>query len=240
MIESPYPLEQSLGICYYLTDTPGIGGVLKKSPGDFIVDEIPAPLSGDGPYLIVRLTKENWDLQHAVKEIAKRLGMSHRRIGWAGTKDKRAITTQFISIYNGDREQVERLHIKDLSLEVVGRSPAALSLGMLEGNRFDITIRECERDSLSERVGSVAETISHGIPNYVGLQRFGVIRPITHRVGELILKEDYKGAALGYIGEAFPHEPSDIRDARDAFSRTLDIKAALKGYPTHLSYERSM
>ncbi|HZD43595.1 MAG TPA: tRNA pseudouridine(13) synthase TruD, partial [Methanomicrobiales archaeon] len=167
-------------------------------------------------------------------------GISHRRIGWAGTKDKRAITTQFISIYNGEREQVERLHIKDLSLEVIGRSPVAISLGMLEGNRFAITIRECERDSLSERVDSVAETVSHGIPNYVGLQRFGVIRPITHRVGELILNGDYEGAALAYIGEAFPHEPSDIREARNAFSRTLDIKAALKQYPTHLSYERSM
>ena len=70
-----------------------------------------------GPYLICRLTKKNWELQHAVKEIAKRLGISHRRIGWAGTKDRNAITTQWISIYDVTPEQVSSVYLKDIILE---------------------------------------------------------------------------------------------------------------------------
>ncbi len=89
MMPSPYPpLEQDLGMRYYASDAPpGIGGRLRTSPpADFVVDELPLPIADpDGPpYLICRLTKTNWELQRAVKEIAKRLGISHRRIAWAG------------------------------------------------------------------------------------------------------------------------------------------------------------
>ncbi len=240
MMESPHPLEQSLGMHYYGTDTPGIGGVLKRVPGDFVVEEIPAPPAGDGPYLLVRLTKENWDLQHAVREIANRLGISHRRIGWAGTKDKRAVTTQVISIYDADPEDVERVRIRDISLTVIGCAAHPVALGMLAGNRFAIAIRECETRDLPERVGEVAASVPAGIPNYVGIQRFGAIRPITHRVGEFILRQDYAGAVLAYVGEAFPHEPQEIQAARRDYSRTLDARTALQAFPVHLSYERSM
>ena len=95
-----------------------------------------------GPFLICRLTKKNWELQHAVKEIAKRLGISHRRIGWAGTKDRNAVTTQWISLYNVTPEQVAAVHLKDITLEPLARSNEGLSLGDLQGNRFDIVIRD--------------------------------------------------------------------------------------------------
>ncbi len=94
-----FPLERELGICYYASETPGIGGRLRATAEDFIVEEIPLEKKQtSGPYLICRLTKKNWELQHAVKEIAKRLGISHRRIGCAGTKDRNAVTTQWISL----------------------------------------------------------------------------------------------------------------------------------------------
>src|SRR5690606_4181151 len=106
----------------------------------------------DGPYLVCRLTKTNWELQRAVKEIAKRLGISHRRIAWAGTKDKNAVTTQFISIYDLAPEAVGQVQLEDISLEVVGRSQHPLTLGRLVGNRFDIIIRDCILENLAERV----------------------------------------------------------------------------------------
>ncbi|MEN6395546.1 MAG: tRNA pseudouridine(13) synthase TruD, partial [Methanoregula sp.] len=81
MRESSFALERELGMQYYATDTPGIGGTLRTVPEDFLVDEIPPEGKGEttGPYLICRLTKTNWELQHAVKEIARRLNISHRR-----------------------------------------------------------------------------------------------------------------------------------------------------------------
>jgi len=136
---------------YYASGTRGIGGRLRTKPEDFVVDEIPLPFRevDDGPYLICRLTKTNWELQRVVKEIAKRLGISHRRIAWAGTKDKNAVTTQLISIYGLAPGAIEQVNLGDISLEVVGRSQHPLTLGGLLGNRFDILIRDCTPECLA-------------------------------------------------------------------------------------------
>ena len=127
MKPSTYPLERELGMRYYASDADGIGGRLRSLPEDFLVEEIPLPEKGGttGPYLICLLIKKNWELQHAVKEIAKRLGISHRRIGWAGTKDRNAITKQWISIYNVTAEQVAAIYLKDITLGPVRQSNEA-------------------------------------------------------------------------------------------------------------------
>lgn len=242
MMPTPYPLEEELGMRYYASDTPGIGGRLRSRPEDFIVEEIPLPFSDTdaGPYLICRLKKTNWELQRAVREIAKRLGISHRRIAWAGTKDKNAVTIQLISIYDLAPEAIERVHLKEISLEVVGRSQHPLTLGGLAGNRFDITIRNCIPEDLVARVQAATEAAAAGIPNYYGLQRFGVVRPITHIVGERILRGDYEGAAVTYIGRAYPLETEEAQWAREQFAGTRDARAALAALPIQMTYERAM
>lgn len=241
MMPSPYPLEVDLGMRYYASVAPGIGGRLRASPADFVVEELPLPISDpEGPYLICRLTKTNWELQRAVKEIAKRLGISHRRIAWAGTKDKNAVTTQFISIYDVPPEAVEQVHLADITLEVVGRSQHSLALGSLAGNRFDIVIRDCIEEALADRMQAATEVASAGIPNYYGLQRFGVVRPVTHLVGERILKGDYEGAVTTYIGRAYPREPEEVQRARTHFAGTHDARAALADLPVRMTYERAM
>ncbi len=120
MRESPYPLEQLLGMRYYGTDTPGTGGRLRALPEDFIVDEIPGDIGTEGRFLICRLKKKGWDQQRAVKEIAKRLGISYKRIGFAGTKDKHAVTSQLVSIEGITAEEIEQVRIRDITLEPVG------------------------------------------------------------------------------------------------------------------------
>lgn len=242
MMESPYELERGLGMQYYATDVPGIGGKLRSAPGDFLVEEIPLEGKGGstGPYLICRLTKTNWELQHAVKEIAKRLGISHRRIGWAGTKDKNAKTTQLISMFKVTPAEIAAFSLKDITLEVVGSANAQLSLGDLSGNRFDLVIRGAEGDDLEGRVAAVTTAASEAFPNYFGLQRFGVIRPLTHRIGELVLRGEYEQAVMTYVGEAFPHEPEKVKAVRTAFSESRDVLATLKEMPPQMSFERSM
>ena len=224
------------------TSTPGIGGTLRTVPEDFIVDEIPLAGKGKttGPYLICRLTKTNWELQHAVKEIARRLNISHRRIGWAGTKDRNARTTQLISLYKVTPEDIAAFSLKDITLEPVGQSNEQLSLGDLEGNRFAICIRNADPEDLAGRVAAVTGAASQALPNYFGLQRFGVIRPLTHRIGELILHGDYEQAVVTYVGLAFPHETDEVRRVRTAFMDTRDPAVALCELPVQMSFERSM
>lgn len=241
MRESPYPLEQSLGIFWYATATEGIGGHLREKAEDFVVGEVPAdPWKDTGRYLILRLTKRNWEQQRLVKEMAKALGISHRRISWAGTKDRKAVTSQYISIYGLEPGAVERIALPDVRLEPVGRSDHAIALGELKGNRFRIRIRDCNTTCLAERVEEVTRAALSGFPNYVGIQRFGVLRPVTHLVGERILRGDLEGAVLTYLGATFPAEPPGIREARERFLNERDVKEAIRQFPVRLTFERAM
>jgi tRNA pseudouridine13 synthase len=227
---------------YYASDAEGIGGRLRTFPEDFLVEEIPLLKKGGtaGPYLICLLIKKNWELQHAVKEIAKRLGISHRRIGWAGTKDRNAVTKQWISIYNVTAEQVSALRLRDITLEPVRQSNEALSLGQLEGNRFDLVIRETRSPDLARHVQALTGTASAGLPNYFGIQRFGAIRPVTHRVGEWILRGDFEEAVATYVGQEFPGEVDPVRTIRLDFLATRDPEPALRNLPVFMAFERAM
>jgi tRNA pseudouridine13 synthase len=242
MKKSTFPLEIDLGMRYYASDADGIGGQLRSVPEDFRVDEIPPEGKGGtaGPFLICRLTKTNWELQHAVKEIAKRLGISHRRIGWAGTKDRNAITRQMISIYNVTPEQVALISLKDITIEVVRQSNEGLALGNLLGNRFGIVIRDTESPDLAAQVAGITATVAEGVPNYFGLQRFGAIRPVTHKVGEWILRGDFEQAVLTYISMEFPGEPEEMRQIRSVYRDTRDASEAIRNLPVQMNYERAM
>jgi len=238
MRESPYPLEQLLGMRYYGTDTPGTGGRLRALPEDFIVEEISGDIGTEGRFLICRLTKKDWDQQRAVKEIAKRLGISYKRIGFAGTKDKHAVTSQLISIEGITAEEIDQVRIRDITLEPVGRSTSPLALGSHAENRFTITIRETCADP--EILSVVTAACQSGIPNYFGIQRFGAIRPISHTTGAYILRGDYEAAVCHYIGAAFPGEPDGVREARSSFLEHRDPLRSIREFPLHLNYERTM
>ena len=240
MRESPYPLEHALGMRWYATDTPGTGGRLRVSAEDFIVEEVSTRPGTEGSHLICRLTKKDWELQRAVREIARQLSISHRRIGWTGTKDKHAVTTQLISIYGIQEEDLARVRLKDIGIVPVGRSPFPLALGSHQSNRFTIVIRDTRSPDPGAEAAAVSGVCAGGLPNYFGIQRFGVIRPITHLVGEQILKGDLKGAVDCYIGAACPDEPGDVREARIAYAEGGDALSALRALPVPLTYERAM
>jgi tRNA pseudouridine13 synthase len=240
MRESWYPLERALGMDYYASDTPGIGGRLREIAEDFVVDEVLDDIGKEGPFLICRLTKRDWDQQRAIREIGKRLGISYKRIGFAGTKDKHAVTSQFISIQVISEEDLQRVDLRDIRLEAAGRAHSPITLGSHTANRFSITIRDAAAPDLVSIVEGVTGVCRTAVPNYFGIQRFGVIRPLTHIVGRFILRQDYENAVLSYTGEAFPGEPDEVRMARSAYQETRDARAALREFPLPLSYERSL
>lgn len=239
------PIEKKMGIELYSTDTEGIGGVLRKEPEDFIVNEITNRQEGDsGKQLILEVTKTNWDTHHFIRDMSRKLGISQKRIGFAGTKDKRAKTTQKISIYDLSEKDIEGFYLKDVELKVIGRSVRSIGLGDLYGNEFSITIRDIDMnpDELERTLKETTDEIRAfgGVPNFFGIQRFGAVRPLTHIVGEHILKGDFEKAALTYIARSFPDETDDVKEARDHVMETRDFVEGLKIYPLRLRYERAM
>lgn len=237
-------IEKQIGIDLYSTDTDGLGGQLRQEVEDFIVREITnREEEQEGKYLILELVKRDWDTHHLTRTLAKILQISQKRISVAGTKDKRALTTQKISIFDIDAQEIEKIHLKDIELKVLGRSRKSVELGDLWGNNFRITIRNITHSS--EETHKLLEKTTNeilaqgGVPNFFGIQRFGSVRPVTHLVGKAIVEGDFEKAALLYIAEPFPDEPEETKEARQFVKETRDFKEGLKTYPLHLGHERA-
>ena len=177
-----------------------------------------------------------------MRDLARILRISQTRFGWAGTKDKRAITKQKISIRDISEEDLARIHLKDIEFKPIGRSNKKVSLGDLWGNRFKITIRNIDlsHEETLTRITSIIHELEKGVPNFFGVQRFGENRPVTHVVGEAILRGDIKEAAMTYIAKAYPQENDSIRKARQFVCDTGDFKEGVKIFPLHLQFERAM
>lgn len=88
-----------LDLPYLTAALPGIGGLLRASPDDFVVDELPAyEPCGEGEHTLARIEKRGLNTQDAVERIAHALGVPARDVGYAGLKDRHARTTQWISL----------------------------------------------------------------------------------------------------------------------------------------------
>ncbi len=189
-------------------ELPGSGGVLRASTDDFRVDEVPAYLpSGAGPHLYVRIEKRGRTTRDALRSLARALGVPERDAGYAGLKDKDAVTTQWLSFpFAGDPEPAS-LEAEGLRVLEVSRHANKLRAGHVRGNRFSIAVRGGALD----RARAAAEALAaRGLPNFFGPQRFGAAGR-NAEVGRALL-----------CGETTPEVR---RAARDRFLRRLSISA---------------
>ncbi len=237
--------ERIVGMELYATTAEVIGGMLRQEPEDFIVKEVSGwDVENSGKYLILELTKKDWDTHHIIRDLSRALGISQKRIGFAGTKDKRAVTNQRISIFDLPEASIANIHIKDVQLTPIGKHRRAVELGDLQGNTFQITIRniDLDKNELKQRMDEITSEINSigGVPNFFGIQRFGAIRPVTHLVGEALVRGSAEEAAMVYIAASFRDEPEDTRIARDEVRNTRNFAQGLRTFPPRLRYERAM
>ncbi len=231
--------ERLVGIWGYITSTPGMGGKIKGSADDFYVEEVAEiKTADDGDYLIIRVKKKNWDTMNLVRVISNVLGISQKRISFAGTKDKRAISVQFMSIKGVKAEEIERIRLKDVEIEVIGYSRKPVQLGDLLGNRFRVRVENCTDGEVFEE--TKRQLMKVGTPNFFGLQRFGVARCVTHEVGKLILQRRYSDAFWTYVAKPFEGENDEVRKLREELWNTRDVKFGLRELPKYLRYERTL
>ena len=254
-----HPRERAVGMEHYLSDADGVGGHLRDTPSAFRVREIeavdPEPLGADSEtyrHLLVRATLRRWDTNDFAGELSDRLEMSRGRVGWAGTKDKHAHTTQLFSVEGVDPEALpgagNRPGISGADLEPVGRFGRRLQFGDLAGNGFKITVADPDAPENASAVTAQLRALAGvgddgatvAVPNYFGQQRFGSRRTVTHEVGLAVLRGDWRGAVLTYVGNPEDAEPAETRAARRYVEETGDWAGALDRMPGHLGYERAM
>ncbi len=239
--------ETGIGMHNYLCDTDGTGGHLKTLPEDFIVREISSPprQKDNGDYSIATVTARNWETNRMVRLMSRCMGVSRDRIGFAGTKDKRAVTTQLMSVY-GTEDLWKKVDLKDLEIKDIYRGARGIDIGDLVGNDFEITVKVCTmdhsliKDVVDQDIGIIKKT--GGFPNYFGVQRFGAVRPVTHLVGERLVRGDIKGAAMTYITFTTDEEEERLRLKRQELASTdvTEWDKIFHTIPPAMAFERMM
>ena len=153
---------------------PLTAAVLRSAPKDFVVEEqMPFTLAGSGEHLWVKLRKRGWNTEQAGRELARRAGVTRRDVGYAGMKDRHAVTVQWFSLHLAGRADPDWQGLPDgMQVLAAVRHTRKLKTGALEGNCFVITLRDCQGDAgaLHARLDTIRQ---QGVPNYFGEQRFG-------------------------------------------------------------------
>ncbi len=164
----------------YLTrELPGTGGVLKTSPEDFRVEEVPAyEPCGEGSHVFAWIEKTGLTTFDAVNALAKAVGVNSKDVGSAGLKDKWAVTRQYLSFPPPvTPELLLGADVTGVSVLTATRHGNKLRTGHLRGNRFTLRIRDVvitEEVAADRAVAILARlTKPPGSPNWFGPQRFG-------------------------------------------------------------------
>ena len=152
-----------------------VRGRLKATPEDFRVDEVLGfDADGEGPHALLTVEKRGANTRWVASELARYAGLQPRDVGYAGLKDRNAVTVQHFSLPFEGRAEPDwnGLAATDFRVLSTARHRRKLKIGALKGNRFRITLRE-----LSGEVGGLPAKLDaigkRGVPNYFGAQRFG-------------------------------------------------------------------
>lgn len=173
------------------------------------MEEIPAyPPRGSGPHLWLLVEKQGRTTREVVKALASALSVPEREAGFAGLKDKQAVTTQWLSFPAAGQPDPAALAGEGFRVLEVSRHQNKLRTGHLRGNRFRVVVRG--GDLARARDAALALSV-RGLPNFYGPQRFGA-EGDNAAVGRTLL--------VGRLDD-----PQVRRAARDRFLRRLCISA---------------
>ena len=197
------------------------------------------------PFLEFVLWKDGLDTMEAVQILSKRLLMPAKSFSYAGTKDRRAVSTQRIVVRNALPAKIAGVNkMTGMRIKVSHlRSVAGpLRFGDLSGNRFTIILRNCQYES-KESVEKAVEVLSQkGFINYYGLQRFGRGGGefSTDAIGRALLSGNFKEACSMILDPRPSESNKQIAAARAVWKETCDPEKALEAFPFRCSAERAI
>ncbi len=255
------PLLRSIGIEGLDTDRPL--GYLRLMPQDFIVEEITPDqaihtvdidntqhnITGEGPTVYCDLVKIGISTLDIKNHLAHLLDIDDKNIGYAGIKDRVALTGQAISIRNvsGDSMLQKINGQENFFIKNVRRGKGVIANGDLWGNRFIITVRTAtplsrtHQDLIASKTEEINET---GFWNYFYIQRFGTPRLIAHRLGLLIAKGEYEKAVHLFLTHTAERELPYFKNIRKAIAPLWgdwpQIVERLEPFPYHFHLELTL
>lgn len=228
---------------YLTADLPGVGGTIKQRTGDFMVEEQPLyEPGGKGDHLYLYVQKTGLTTHELVRRVARAFRSRKGNIGYAGLKDKHAVTRQHLSVLYpdpaGEADALERLDSPEVQVLWTDRHTNKIKRGHHGGNRFVIYIRDVEPTHVLRARQVLDILAARGMPNFVGEQRFG-FRNNSHLLGAALLRRDYDAFIHEMLGVGSEQEADYLTAGREAFLRG-DYKAALEHWPKRLPFDRQL
>jgi tRNA pseudouridine13 synthase len=257
-MKDAHPLEQSLGMEFYSTDSPGIGGRLKERFEDFVVQEITSDqktlsieewpeksvtLQIDGErsrFLTFAVQKMGLATMDVATIIASALKISRNYVTYAGLKDKRAVTVQTMSVPAKAAEKLSSLELSRIAIRDIRYTRQPVQIGDLWGNRFTIHLKDItvDSDTALESTKTLGNT---PLLNYFGVQRFGLTRPYTHLVGKALVKRDYENAVRIMLTSTSEYESEELTSIRTKLSEDMTpTEKIIESFPMELNYEKDV
>lgn len=155
-------------------DLPAVGGRIGDEPEHFMVEEIPAyEPSGEGEHAYVWLEKRLQNTRGVAAQLARAAGVPLREIGYAGLKDRRAVTRQWFSLPARSRPPEEWQLPDGVQVLLVSRHKNKLRTGHLIGNRFALGFVDVPAGGKERAERILSRLATSGVGNYFGPQRFG-------------------------------------------------------------------
>jgi tRNA pseudouridine13 synthase len=258
MMKEAHPLEQTLGMELYSTDSPGIGGRLKERFEDFVVQEITSdqkilsieewpekpitqPIDGErSRFLTFTVQKMGLATMDVATILASSLKISRNHVTYAGLKDKRAVTVQSMSVPARSAETLTSLELSRIAIRDIRYTRAPIQIGDLWGNHFRIHLKDITVDT-NTAVESTKYLRNTPILNYFGVQRFGLTRPYTHLVGKALVKRDYESAVRIMLTTTSEYETEELTQIRNKLSEDLiPTEKIIESFPMDLNYEKDV
>lgn len=184
-------------------------GNIRTVPADFIVNETLAfDPSGSGEHIFLQIEKTGENTEYVARQLARFASVRQRDMGYAGMKDRHAITTQWFSVWlpKGDEPIWANFSAEGVKILAVTHHARKLKRGALAHNHFELTIRQWQGDMESTHA-HLTSIKRHGIPNYYGNQRFGhqgqnIVKAMAMFNGEKVPREQrsiYLSAARSFL-----------------------------------------
>ncbi|TDR22518.1 tRNA pseudouridine(13) synthase TruD [Marinicella litoralis] len=169
-------MNQTFDALFPTLNTVSAHGLIRQAPEDFMVFEHnELNFTESGEHLWLKVEKVNCNTAWVATQISSACKVPARQVGFAGLKDRHAITQQWFS--------VQLPKISDLAV-IQAKLPAEVKIiechwhkskiktGFLTYNEFKLRVR-----GISSGQNQIEENIEavqlQGVPNYFGPQRFG-------------------------------------------------------------------
>jgi len=185
---------------------------VKQVPTDFVVDERASLVASDrGRFSVYLLRKQGIGTLEALRAVRRAWRLQSRLVGYGGLKDRHAVTTQWVTLPDGPRRNLDE---KAFRLTYEGRSDVPMSRMVLLGNAFRVRLRDLSPDEATTVAARFREAIVDGLPAYFDDQRFGSLRGGGGFAALHLLQGDAEAALKAIIASPSKEDRSAVRDRK--------------------------